>query len=354
MTTSAWHVHPAVDSLAYHWSWVPPLAVLLTVGRGQPEYLPVLLVVLAIGFSHRHLTLPYVYLDRQVFRAHPWRFTVLPLGLLFLFLASPWLARTSVFGAVVVVAALWNLWHVLMQKYGILRMYLAKSGLPDERRTPGWADRALILGWLPLYVAYLGPRYRGVILDELGAGAAHLAPVLDALGRAQGWLVPLTAVGLLAAMLAFVVSEWRGPRFGVRPRLLMALGTTLLSASMLVCDPVQVYLAYGFSHAVEYTVFVWSFQRRRYGRELPHRPLLQRLLAWPLAYYATLVVGLGALYLLLRFWGVHVFAGQPAPTLGGASTRQWMFYWAVCQSMMHFYFDGFLWKLRLPALRADL
>ena len=37
-----------------------------------------------------------------------------------------------------------------------------------------------------------------------------------------------------------------------------------------VVDPVRAFLAFSFSHAVEYMVFVWAFQRRRYAAPLPH------------------------------------------------------------------------------------
>ncbi len=38
----------------------------------------------------------------------------------------------------------------------------------------------------------------------------------------------------------------------------------------------------------------------------------------------------------------------------GYRTAKWLSYWGIYQSMVHFYFDGFLWKMRLSSVRANL
>ena len=32
----------------------------------------------------------------------------------------------------------------------------------------------------------------------------------------------------------------------------------------------------------------------------------------------------------------------------------WLLYWGIYQSMVHFYFDGFLWKMRKKSVRANI
>ena len=41
-------------------------------------------------------------------------------------------------------------------------------------------------------------------------------------------------------------------------------------------------------------------------------------------------------------------------SLFGVKASVWLFYFMVWHSMVHFYFDGFLWKMRAPAVRASL
>ena len=73
-------------------------------------------------------------------------------------------------------------------------------------------------------------------------------------------------------------------------------------------SPLKVYIAYGFSHAVEYVVFVWAFQRRRYAEPLAHRPLLQRVLKHPVLAYGGFLLVVGGLYFAIELgddWGLH-------------------------------------------------
>ena len=116
-----------------------------------------LLLVVGLTFAHRHFTLPYVYLDREIFDAHPRRFTWFPLVMFAGFLVSPVLWESSarwLVAGVVMIAGAWNVWHVYMQKFGVLRMYAAKSGSSIE--SPRWVDRLLLFCWVPLYLVWLG------------------------------------------------------------------------------------------------------------------------------------------------------------------------------------------------------
>ena len=132
----------------------------------------------------------------------------------------------------------------------------------------------------------------------------------------------------------------------------MGVGTTLLGLTFFVWSPLEVYVAYGFSHAVEYMVFVWAFQRRRYREPLAHKPLLQRLLRSPLSFYIVFFALVGGVFAGVQYGGGTLYQ-DPWKVLG-APVRSWVFYWTVWQSMAHFYFDSFLWKMRLPEVRASL
>ncbi|WP_373510312.1 hypothetical protein [Thiocapsa sp.] len=149
-----------------------------------------------------------------------------------------------------------------MQKYGILRLYCAKarSGTPP----PGWVDRLLVLAWFPLYLVWLAPRYRDDVELYFPTAKAYTLPLIDAIeAGGTGWVLPAAAV-VAFSLAAFLFFEWENHRLGNTPRLTMALGTTALGASFLICSSVNVFLAFAFSHAVENMVFVWAFQRRRY------------------------------------------------------------------------------------------
>lgn len=274
------------------------------------------------------------------------------------------MSAESLLAGIGVFAALWNFWHVYMQKFGIMRMYNAKAlaGAGAGTEVPAWADKLLLLCWLPLYFAWLGPMYREIAVDYFDDASAVLPGFIDVLERAMPITLPITIALVVVAHVLWLRAQWRahggiarpGGLRGAAPRLWMAGGTSLLALCFFVADPVKVYMAFAFSHAIEYCVFVWAFQRRRYQAPLEHRPLLGRLLAHPLAFYVGLALLFGVGILLLKFWGKWIMPGAPRPELLGYRTAYWLGFWGVYQSMVHFYFDGFLWKMRLPSVRASL
>jgi len=343
-----------VDLSAYAFSWLFILVPLelLTAPRHQ---IVMLLAVVGLTFVHRHYALPYVYLDRETFAAHPKRFVWFPVVLFALFVSFPFLWRSParlVVAGIVMIAGTWNVWHVYAQKFGILRMYAAKSETPEK--TPRSVDRLLLFCWVPLYVVWLGPSYRAQVEGSFPTVRDFTLPLIDAMTAVQGFLL-LPAIGCVAVGLGtFIRSEWSTGKFSNKPRLWMALGTTLLSASFLVANPVRVFMAFAFSHAVEYIVFVFYFQKRRYRERLPHDPLLGRILERPVLAYGLFTLGLAVPYLLARFWGYLIVPEATNPQVLGTTIERWAFYWGVLQSLAHFYYDGFLWKMRDPLVTANL
>jgi hypothetical protein len=327
----------------------------LTFFRRPEQQAVMLLVVVGLTFAHRHYTLPYVYMDREIFDRHPRRFSVFPAAMFVGFLASPFLWQTSariLVAGVVFAAGTWNIWHVYAQKFGILRLYAAKS--ESRLEIPRWVDRLLLFAWVPLYLVWLGPEYRAQVFFAFPTVKDITLPLIDALMGIQKPLLIPAAILPITSIALFLHHERRSTRLRNAPRLMMALGTTLLSASFLVFDPIHVFMAFAFSHAVEYMVFVWAFQRRRYARKLSHDPPLGRLLQRPWLVYGAFTTALVLPYLLIRFYGAIIVPQATSPLLLGTTIERWGFYWSVWQSLVHFYYDGFLWRMRLPVVRASI
>jgi len=354
VTASRWHVSPAVDVSAYALSWLFILLP-LTYFSSHEHQVVMLLIVVGLTFAHRHYTLPYVYLDREIFDTHPKRFTWFPLVMLIGFLASPavWNTRARiVVAAIVFVAGAWNIWHVYMQKFGVLRMYAAKSGSSTD--SPRWVDRVLLFCWVPLYLAWLGPSYRDQIENAFPTVRDIALPLIDAMARALPILLVPAIACVVAGLGIFLHYEWKTQGLRNAPRLSMAFGTTLLSASFLMFNPIHVFMAFAFSHAVEYMVFVWAFQRRRHRAPRVPEPRLGRILKHPWLAYGMFTFGITVPYLLMRFWGYLIVPEATNPMILGTTIERWAFYWSVFQSLVHFYYDGFLWKMRMPSVQANI
>lgn len=344
-SSGPWHVSPAADAAAYHYSWLWLLIpLLLSGGRFPNDYLFLFCLVAAANVAHQTLTFPLALADRELFRRERTLFLAGPLLVLAATAAALLLSRLdfsaflAVLGASALVSAAWNFWHVYMQKYGLLRLYNAKSSAAVK--VPGWSDRLFVFAWLPLYFAVLGPRHRDRLLDMFPLMSGALAPLLDALSRAAAWLAPAAAALVAASLLSFAHHERRGGAASA-PRLSMALGMTGLSASFLLFDPVKVALAFGFTHLVEYFVFVWAYERRR---GLPRA-------GFSILAFAALSIGA---FLVAVGWGRLISPGSRFPAAFGLPFDRIGTVFVVYQSLFHFHVDGRIWKVSRLEVRRDL
>lgn len=356
---SPWHVSPLVDAAAYHWSWALLLVPLLFLGERHPQdYLAVFLLTVAGNFMHQALTLPFVYLDPEVRARHRWRLIAVPLPVLALAVASLVLYRTDPrsFQALVVPVMVfgyaWNFWHVYMQKYGILRLHAAKSG--SAARIPGWVDRLLVFSWLPLTFVVVGLAQQEFLLKTYRPMEAQITVIVHALQAAKPWLLP-AGIGLVVASFGlFLVHEWRAHRLRNVARLSMGLGMTGLSASMLAVNPIKAAIAFGFSHVVEYVVFVWAVQRRQADGAPSASRFVRFVRRRPAAAFGSFALLVGGGFFVLTGWTSLLFPGRPSPLVGPWPLKLLLALLALHLSIVHFWLDGFLWKMRRPEVRAVL
>ena len=164
-------------------------------------------------------------------------------------------------GAVVLFSLLWNFWHTYMQKFGILRLYRAKEPAAVQSKGPAWVDKYFLLCWIPLYFSYLGPKYKDLILANASDLKDSLTVIIAFMQRYESWLVLPSVLIAAGGVCLWLQHEWRANRFRNRARLSAASGTLLISTALFWANPVEAFIAFAFSHAVEYMVFVWAFQQ---------------------------------------------------------------------------------------------
>jgi hypothetical protein len=357
-TVKYWHVSPLVDSLAYHWSWTFALAPMLMFGNSKADYIGIWAVVMALNFAHRHLSVPLVYTDTELLKQRPVVFALAPLLVVAVFVAEPLLVADTtwnkMFLVIASVSGAWGVWHTLQQKYGILRMYAAKSELPPAERAPAWLDRLLVYGCVPLWVAVVSTHYSKALTKGLPNLTMVTKPILQVARSPELSLMPVAMLIAAGSVTAFVAWEWKTQRFANRARLFMGLGTACLSASVLVFDPMKVVLAYSFSHSLEYFVFVWAYERRRFAQASAAPSLLGRIVRRPALAYLGFGLITGLFYVACRHVGKDFLHATGTYSLLGTPSSRWIYYWGLSQSMLHFYFDSFMWKMRSSVVRGNI
>jgi hypothetical protein len=354
-----WHVSPAIDIAAYHFSWAWVLLPMFF-ARQEITIYYIFALVMGANLAHRHFGLPYAYLDRDVFRRFERQLTWFPQVCILMLAATPLLLHgagavgSTAVGAIVFFSLLWNFWHVYMQKFGILRLYQAKQAVGVQSNTPAWVDKYFILCWIPLYLSYLVPKYKDLIFANGSDVQGPLSALIALMERSERWLIAPTAAVAAAGVGLWLWHEWRVRRFQNRPRLSAAAGMLALSTALFWANPVEAYIAFGFSHAVEYMVFVWAFQRRRYARPQPAPSTMERLLRHPRAWYVGFIAVFAVLGMLQASWGTIIMKSSHPLEFFGLTGATWLFYYAVYESLVHFYMDGFLWKMRRAEVRENI
>jgi hypothetical protein len=326
-------VHRPVLDVALAFAWVPFTVVAHYLQRPEISASTLTAFVSAVfllSFAHQPLTIALVYGDAEQFRLRRAVFTWTPLIL----------ASAVVFGFYVsftlmaIIGGLWNAEHTLMQRYGVTRIYGRKVGQSD-----GGLEKAMLFSWLALALVWaaadLGLPAR---LGSLEIGRNNRA-AFDALVALQPYaallVVPvvLTVLGLIAA---WGWREWHRPT--VNPAKWIYLGSTAALFAAILIDPVAGVMGYVGSHAVEYFVIVHQSLGRRYDDPTQDGgAVLGRVVRAPTGRIGFLVVYVGLVTVLVS---LLARLGSPLAyfvvffTLGG----------------MHVFYDGFIWKLRRPAV----
>jgi len=322
-------VHGPVADIALGWCWLP---IALIVHAAEPHLSTVQSIVgiiFLISFAHQPLTLGLVYGDpaqrnahRRLYKWAPWvAFTLIVIGL-----------NVSL-SLVALMAGLWNAEHTLMQRYGVMRIYGRKAG--DDH---GRLEKPMLIVWLVAGIAFIGG-YVDLqqLVHKLGVGATNARSV-DLLGHLADWARVLFWVAAIAGVV-LAVQWWRAERrLGARasrPKHLYVLGTVGLIIAVMV-DPIAGVAGYVAAHAIEYFAVVHSSLRKRDDAApvavATHTPL-RRTIAY-ICYFA----GIGALVYLT--W---------SPFNGRLYAFAILFFGAL-----HILYDGFVWKLRRPAVAASL
>src|SRR5213082_2309682 len=296
------------------------------------------LFVAAFGAMGHHLPgMIRAYGDRALFQRFKWRFIFAPIFLVVVCAAfSIWDLK-----GIVLVAFVWGVWHGMMQTYGFCRIYDAKVGSFAEltRRL----DFALCGIWFATAVLLSPQRMTDTLETYYSAGGPFIPPAL--LRMAQQTLLAV-ALAVAALFLANYVWSWtRGNR--PSPVKLVLLVTSIsfwwywnnIVASVLV--GIALFEVF---HDVQYLSLVWIYNRKRVETDSSIGGFMRfvfRRSGSLVGVYVGLIFAYGALGYFKSSVGIDVVKR----ILTGVVTAS---------ALLHFYYDGFIWKVREKSTRQSL
>jgi hypothetical protein len=335
--TSMWIVDPLRDLVLIVGA---PAIILPALWIAQSRFKPeqIYLFVASFGAIGHHLPgMMRAYGDRFLFERFKYRFLITPL-VLGVFCVVFALRDLN---ALVLIAYVWGVWHGLMQTYGFMRIYDVK--VASVSSATARLDSAMCITWFVAAVLVSPTRMAKVLTDYYQSGGMALPPSLVRAVIAA-WLIATALVTILYLVrLAF---EWtRGKRPSPAKLLLMITSIGFWWYSNVSVSNMLVGIAlFEVFHDVQYLTIVWIFNISRVDRN-PGVGRFTRFLfrrSWGLA---GLYVGLVAAYGSLNLIPPVVSSPLVARSLTGLLTAS---------ALLHFYYDGFIWKVREPSVRESL
>lgn len=281
------------------------------------------------SFVMAHLVLVVVrsHLNPQIFARHPRRFVAVPLLLWFVLCASDWALACAI-----VLTVWWDVVHSSLQTFGLGRIYDARLGNPPE------LGRRLDLG-LNLLL-YAGPILAGATLlehlspfaafERVGAVIFRQVPIQaeahqGAVARA---LIACGAIYLLVYVLGYIRLARRGYRVSPQKVALLVLTGACSIYTWGFNSFGEAFFIMNFFHAWQYFGLVWWSERGNLRRRLG----LERVRWGGAAALAAMVIAAGAYGL----WAELVDAREQRVALSVT----------LVVSLMHFWYDGFIWSVR--------
>jgi len=327
---------PYIVGAAYDWAFflLPPvlsLAIGIDIARTNftdhvfelagHKYTAAELMIGTLIQAHLVAVLVRSHANAGVRRRHPIRFLVVPVAM---WAAIAFSARVAV--AATIVATFWDVWHSGAQTFGFARIYDRNQGnSPETGRTLDlWANQLL----------YAGPILAGVRLidhvrhlgdfEDVGVTLFSRTPAF-VLGhqRYLTWTVILGGTAFLAFYVAYYVRlHARGYR--VSPQKVFLITTTGACSiySWGLDSWGEAFFIMNLFHAVQYLALVWHTEQGTIARTL-------RLRGWPA---------------LAIFLGGVISYGFVAELLD--SKRQALWAVTIVVSLIHFWYDGFIWSVK--------
>lgn len=315
---------------------IMPVVALLAHRVFSPEQIA--LVVVAFASIGHHLPgFMRCYGDRDLFARFRWRFLLAPPLLLVI---SSLFVFNGLHGLELIVL-FWATWHGLMQIYGFMRIYDLKRGIRDALT----ARLDLFLCFMLFAAGLLCSDARVYSIMEL-FWLSGLPPVDSVwLTAIRTVVVTLTA----ASIIAFLIHEyWLGRKLGgmTWPKILLALSTGLIywGTGTLSTNMIIGVAMFEVFHAVQYYAIVWVYNRKiadRVGKRSGFIGFLFRDRWAFVGLYLAAIAAFGSIQLFSE--AIH----QPV-------IRQLLIAFLSASAILHFYYDGFIWKVREKKTQENL
>src|SRR6266446_594218 len=296
------------------------------------------LFVAAFGAMGHHLPgMIRAYGDRALFQRFKWRFIFAPIFLVVVCVMFFWWDLKGI----VLIAFIWGVWHGMMQTYGFCRIYDAKVGsfAALTRRL----DFALCGIWFATAVLLSSQRMTDTLDSYYSAGGPFIPPGLLRGVQQGAFALALAVAGVFLANFIWMWVCGKRPN----PVKLVLLITSI--SFWWYCNNIVASVLVGIAlfevfHDVQYLSLVWIYNRKRVETDSSIGGFMRfvfRRSGSLVGLYVGLIFAYGAL-------------GYFKSSIGIDAIKRILTGVVTASALLHFYYDGFIWKVREKSTRQSL
>ncbi len=304
------------------------------------------LIILGVSATGHHLPgMIRAYTDKAIFQRFRWRLVLVPP----LFVGAAIVCAYFKLGYLLFALFAWSIWHGLMQVLGFLRIYDAKAGFQSA-----WTARLdfwMCLAWFIQIILWSPARMSGVLGSFYMAGGP-LLPVGPVRAAEAFWLA-LTCSATVAYAAQTLCNGFRRGYWNLPKLASLTVSIGFWAYCMIGVGNILIGLImWEIFHDLQYNVFVWKYNHARVEKGLS-QSRLERFLFRADPRTILLYAGCIALYGCLGLFSQDILnIYQHQGVYGSLLSRIGNVF--AASALIHFYLDGFIWKVRDGKVRKDL
>ena len=317
---------------------VVPLVLLIQSPWIGVEVATISVIVSAFGgMGHHFPGMIRAYGDRDLFRRFRMRFILAPLFLLTVCIPL----SLYHLNAMLLILSVWGCWHALMQVYGFVRIYDAKVGCTSA--TTAYWDWLMCLSWFSTAQVFSNGKMSRLLEYWYTSGGPLIPPTYVHVFR--GSCLAISVAVLIGFLVNHAIQTSRGPRPNPVKLLMLMSGIGFWWFAMVIVEDIILGIAlFEIFHDIQYLAIVWLYNSRR-ANSNPDIGAFMRFVFRRSYGMLMLYVGLVFAYGMIAIVSNSIHQRSFHDLMRG-------FVWA--STILHFYYDGFIWKVRDSSTRIGL
>lgn len=315
---------------------VAPLIWLLQSPLLGIEIETIALVVTSFGaLGHHFPGMIRAYGDRELFDRFRMRFILAPI-LLFAVFFPLYLYQRS---AMQLILLIWACWHGLMQVYGFVRIYDAKVG-STSKVTAYW-DWLMCLTWFSTAQLFSRGKMSGILERFYAMGGPLLPP--NAVHSFRWFCLGVSICVLIGFTINYIIQLRGGPAPNSAKIFMLASGIGFWWFTMVYIENLILGIAmFEIFHDLQYLAIVWTFNCRRVNSSTNLNSFMKFVFRRNMF---LLYIGMVLAYGLIGF---------VPRSVENESIKTFFTGILWTSTILHYYYDGFIWKVREKATRTSL